>query len=59
MWALTEIEPTIIEMRRSAASLSLVEVGFDDGWMALIADRMSSERDSRRANSLSFHIAAV
>jgi hypothetical protein len=54
--ALTEMEPTMTERRRSCAGVRVVLVGDDFVWMAA---NMSAERDSSDANSSSLQMAAV
>jgi hypothetical protein len=60
MWAFTEMEPWIMERRRVWEGVRVVRerpVGEREGdWMA---ENISEERDSRRANSDAVHIAAV
>ena len=60
MWAFTEMEPWIIERRRDWEEVRVEmerPVGHGEGdW---IAENISEDRDSRRANSDADHIAAV
>lgn len=60
MCALTEIDPTMTDRSNSCAAERVASVrpekSFEGVWMAA---KISAERDSRAANSVSFQIAAV